>query len=89
MNEDVWRQVLDREKAGRGGVQIEDEESEEEAEEDIEMEDDGWGDREFVSDISGVCKSGDTRRITSSPRNVASRKTNSLGCKSIAESFAI
>ncbi|GJE91073.1 Mak16 protein [Phanerochaete sordida] len=53
VNEDVWRQVLDREKAGRGGVEVEDEESEEEAEEDIEMEDDGWGDREFVSDISG------------------------------------
>ena len=31
----------------------------------------------LVSDISGVCSSGDTRRMTSRPRNVASRKTNS------------
>ena len=29
----------------------------------------------FVSDISGVCRSGGTRRITSNPRNVASMKT--------------
>ena len=49
------QQVLDREKAGRGGVELEDEESEEEDEEALEMEeeDEGWGDREFVSDVSG------------------------------------
>src|SRR5262249_49437411 len=29
----------------------------------------------FVSDISGVCSSGDTRRITSKPRKVASTNT--------------
>ncbi|KIP05500.1 hypothetical protein PHLGIDRAFT_74216 [Phlebiopsis gigantea 11061_1 CR5-6] len=52
VNEDVWRQVLDREKAGREGVEIEDEESEEE-EEELEEEEEGWGDREFVSDVSG------------------------------------
>lgn len=52
VNEEVWQQVLDREKAGKGGVALEDEESEEE--EEIEEEkDEGWGDREFVSDISG------------------------------------
>src|SRR6185436_19486103 len=32
----------------------------------------------FVSDISGVCSKGDTRRITSNPRNVASINTNKL-----------
>src|SRR5262245_20077005 len=32
----------------------------------------------LVSDISGVCSSGDTRRMTSSPRNVDRRKTNSF-----------
>src|SRR5438105_10904541 len=30
----------------------------------------------LVSDMSGVCKSRETRRITSSPTNVASMKTN-------------
>ena len=29
----------------------------------------------FVRDIRGVWRSGDTRRITSSPTNVASRRT--------------
>src|SRR5262249_54055802 len=29
----------------------------------------------LVSDISGVCSSGETRRITSNPINAASRKT--------------
>jgi hypothetical protein len=53
VNEDVWQQVLDREKAGREGVEMEDEESEEEDEEEVEDEDEGWGDREFVSDVSG------------------------------------
>lgn len=54
VNEDVWRAVLDRERAGQKGVEIEDEESEEEDEDDVELEEeDGWGDREFVSDMSG------------------------------------
>lgn len=54
MNEDVWRAVLDREKAAQEGVEIEDEESEEEDEDEEELEEeDGWGDREFVSDMSG------------------------------------
>ena len=54
VNEDVWRQVLDREKASKEGVEMEDEESEEEDEEELEEEEEeGWGDREFVSDISG------------------------------------
>jgi len=29
----------------------------------------------LVSDISGVCNSGETRRMTSSPRNVANTNT--------------
>src|SRR5437763_9891073 len=37
----------------------------------------------FVSDISGVCNSGDTRRITSRPRNVDRRNTKSLGSRSV------
>lgn len=32
---------------------MEDEESEEEDEEELEEEEEGWGDREFVSDVSG------------------------------------
>src|SRR2546430_10705003 len=35
----------------------------------------------LVSDISGVCNSGDTRRITSKPRNVERRNTKSFGSK--------
>lgn len=54
VNEDVWRAVLDRERADREGVEIEDEESVEDAEEEeLEEEEEGWGDREFVSDLSG------------------------------------
>ncbi|KAI0791639.1 ribosomal L28e protein family-domain-containing protein [Irpex lacteus] len=55
VNEDVWREVLDRERASQEGVEIEDEESEEEDEdeEELEEEEEGWGDREFVSDVSG------------------------------------
>ena len=34
--------------------------------------------RALVSDISGVCSSGDTRRITSKPMNAASMKTYRL-----------
>ena len=32
----------------------------------------------LVSDISGVCNNGDTRRMTSSPRKVESKKTNNF-----------
>ena len=60
VNEEVWQAVLDMEK-GKGkekaeDLDLEDEESEEEDEEELEgeMEDEeGWGDREFVSDVSG------------------------------------
>ncbi|TCD68424.1 hypothetical protein EIP91_010825 [Steccherinum ochraceum] len=60
VNEDVWQAVLDMEK-GKGkekadGLTMEDDETEEEDEDELEeeMEDEeGWGDREFVSDISG------------------------------------
>lgn len=57
VNESVWQAVLDKERNGHEKLQIgeseldlEDEESEEELEDEM---DDGWGDREFVSDISG------------------------------------
>ena len=33
----------------------------------------------FVRDISGVCNSRDTRRITPSPMKVDNRKTNTMG----------
>lgn len=60
VNEEVWQAVLDMEK-GKGkekadGLTMEDDETEEEDEDELEeeMEDEeGWGDREFVSDISG------------------------------------
>lgn len=60
VNEDVWQAVLDMEK-GKGkekavGLEMEDDETEEEDEDELEdeMEDEeGWGEREFVSDISG------------------------------------
>lgn len=45
--------MLDREKAAREGVELEDEESEEELEEELEDDEEGWGDKEFVSDMSG------------------------------------
>lgn len=61
VNEAVWRAVLDREKRAAAalkdgealeGVEMEDDESEEDADE-VEEEEEGWGDREFVSDMSG------------------------------------
>ncbi|TFK39352.1 ribosomal L28e protein family-domain-containing protein [Crucibulum laeve] len=61
VNESVWQAILDREKNGgksKEGLEIDmmddetDEEDEEELEEELEDEGD-WGDREFVSDISG------------------------------------
>ena len=57
VNESVWQAVLEREKKG-GEVENEDEldmmddETDDENEEEMEDED-GWGEREFVSDISG------------------------------------
>jgi hypothetical protein len=51
VNESVWQAILDREKAGALGEEVEDEESEEEELE--EEEEEGWGAREFISDVSG------------------------------------
>jgi hypothetical protein len=58
VNEAVWQAVLDRERGATAKegdladeLELEDEESEEEEEE--ELEEEGWGDREFVSDLSG------------------------------------
>ncbi|KAI0653439.1 Mak16 protein [Cubamyces menziesii] len=59
VNEAVWRAVLDREKEGEKGkgkeLEMEDDETDEEDEEDMEEEEEeeGWGEREFVSDVSG------------------------------------
>ncbi|KAH8093744.1 Mak16 protein [Cristinia sonorae] len=60
VNEGVWQAVLDMEK-GKGkekvdGLELEEDLTEEEDEDELEeeMEDeDGWGEREFVSDVSG------------------------------------
>lgn len=56
VNESVWQAVLDRERNAEKSkgkeLEMEDEESEEEEEEELE-EEDGWGEREFVSDMSG------------------------------------
>ncbi|KAI0788821.1 ribosomal L28e protein family-domain-containing protein [Abortiporus biennis] len=59
VNEEVWQQILDREKgAGKNkeldidGLELEDDETDEEEDEE-EEEEEGWGDREFVSDVSG------------------------------------
>lgn len=56
VNESVWQAILDkeraREKGAEAGVELEDEETDEEDEEEIEEEGE-WGEREFVSDISG------------------------------------
>jgi hypothetical protein len=52
INESVWQAILDREKAGartEGMEEMEDDETDEE----LEEEEEGWGDREFVSDVSG------------------------------------
>jgi hypothetical protein len=52
VNESVWQAILDREKAGARteGMEMEDDETDEE---ELEEEEEGWGDREFVSDVSG------------------------------------
>jgi len=60
VNETVWRAILDREKNGdktdrdsvKGDLEMVDEETDEEEEMDDETGD-AWGDREFVSDLSG------------------------------------
>ncbi|PCH44402.1 Mak16 protein [Wolfiporia cocos MD-104 SS10] len=58
VNEEVWRAVLDREKgkekAGADAeLDMEDDETDEEFDEDEMEEEEEWGEREFVSDISG------------------------------------
>jgi hypothetical protein len=56
VNENVWQAILDRERNGgdleeeKEDLELEDDETDEEMEDEIEDE---WGDREFVSDISG------------------------------------
>ncbi|KAI0272632.1 ribosomal L28e protein family-domain-containing protein [Gloeopeniophorella convolvens] len=56
VNESVWAAILDKERARERGEELEDEESDEEELEDEEfegeMEEEGWGEREFVSDVS-------------------------------------
>lgn len=60
VNEAVWQAVLDREK-GTGEkskelgkeLEMEDDESDEEELDEEEEEEEGWGEREFVSDLSG------------------------------------
>lgn len=60
VNEEVWQAVLNRSSKSKeqeteeGLGELEDDETEEEDEEELEEEmEDDWGDREFVSDISG------------------------------------
>lgn len=62
VNETVWQAILDREKNGdtvrrhaeEGDLEMIDDETDEEEEEELEGEmDEEWGDREFVSDVSG------------------------------------
>ncbi len=43
----------------------------------------------LVSDISGVCSSRETRRMTSMPMNVASMNTNSAVMKSMAQALSM
>lgn len=59
VNENVWQAILDREKNGgkekdmtEADLDMMDDETDEEEEEELEEEED-WGDREFVSDVSG------------------------------------
>lgn len=60
VNEAVWQAVLDRERGEKEGdkgkgkaLEMVDDETDEEDEEQLEEEEEGWGDREFVSDLSG------------------------------------
>lgn len=59
MNETVWQSILDKEKnkdkekeKGEEDLDLLDDETDEEDENELE-EMDAWGDREFVSDVSG------------------------------------
>lgn len=53
VNDAVWQAVLDREKGiGEKGKDLEMEDDETD-EEELEEEEEGWGEREFVSDVSG------------------------------------
>lgn len=80
VNEDVWMQVLEnRNKADGAELELEDEESDEEPEEDIEEmdrmmgeefeEEDGVGDREFVSDDEEDDDEGDLEDLYDSDGN--------------------
>ncbi|KAI8996373.1 Mak16 protein [Trametes punicea] len=61
VNEAVWRAVLDRERGEKEGEKgkgkeldmVDDETDEEEEDMEEEEEEEGWGEREFVSDLSG------------------------------------
>lgn len=60
VNETVWQAILDRERNGDAGkgkgeedLGLLDDETDEEDENELEEEIDHWGDREFVSDVSG------------------------------------
>lgn len=57
VNEAVWQAILDREKApatADAELELQDDETDEEDEEALEEEMEGeWGEREFVSDVSG------------------------------------
>lgn len=59
VNETVWQAILDREKKGEkeklkgdAELELEDDETDEEELDEEEMEDE-WGEKEFVSDLSG------------------------------------
>lgn len=54
VNEEVWAAVLRKEKGETEGVDLEDDESVEEFGDELEEEEEGWGEREFVSDESGL-----------------------------------
>ncbi|TFK51635.1 Mak16 protein [Heliocybe sulcata] len=59
VNENVWQAVLDRERKAEKALdegeelEMEDDETDEELEEELEEEEEGWGEREYVSDLSG------------------------------------
>ncbi len=55
VNENVWQQVLNQSGSSKDkDLEMEEDESEDEMEEEMEEEmEDGWGEREFVSDLSG------------------------------------
>lgn len=54
VNENVWQQVLNQGSSKDKELDMEEDESEDEMEDEMEEEmEDGWGEREFVSDLSG------------------------------------